>query len=97
MFLTDDFQFTGITARRSYTAASGNTLTQHFCPNCGTPLFVENSARPHHRTVRFGFLDPGHGLRPTASIWLEDAPDWAAIDPQLEHFQRQPPPPAEQK
>ena len=47
----------------------------------------------HMRSLRIGFLDEGHGLRPTVAIWLDDAPDWAVIDPAMEQFARQPPAP----
>ena len=43
--------------------------------------------------ARLGFLDEGHGLRPDTAIWLDDAPDWAVIDPALAQFDKQPPPP----
>ena len=95
-FLIDDFHLVGPTATHRYTAASGNTVAQHFCSICGTPLYAESSARPQFRTVRFGFLDPGHGLRPTMSIWTSEAPDWAVIDPALERFDHQPPLPVKQ-
>ncbi len=97
LFRIDDFHLAGETASHCYTAASGNTLTQHFCPGCGTPLFVVNSGRPQFRTVRFGFLDPDHGLRPEMSIWTQEAPDWAVIDPALERYDQQPPPPPSQE
>jgi hypothetical protein len=75
-------------------AASGNTISQAFCASCGTPVLGMSSARPHFRTFRLGFLDAGHDLRPQMAIWLEDAPAWAVIDPALERFERQPPPPS---
>jgi hypothetical protein len=40
---------------------------------------------------KLGFLDAGHGLRPTSAIWTSEAPDWAAIDPALEQHERQAP------
>ena len=43
--------------------------------------------------MRLGALDAGHGLKPDAAIWTEDAPQWAMIDPALEQWPRQPPPP----
>lgn len=78
----------------SYVASSGNTLTQSYCPSCGTPVFAQSSARPHMMTFRMGFLEEGHGLRPEMAIWTTDAPDWAVIDPALERHEGQPPAPA---
>jgi hypothetical protein len=93
MFLTIDIALAGETATHDFTAASGNIVTQHFCPQCGTAIFGQSSARPHIRSLRLGFIDEPHDLRPTAAIWLDDAPDWAMIDPALERFPRQAPPP----
>jgi hypothetical protein len=94
MFLCADVEMTGELATHSFTAASGNTLTQSFCPKCGTPIMGQSSGRMHLASIRFGFLDEGHGLAPSAAIWLVDAPQWATIDPSLERFDRQAPPPA---
>jgi hypothetical protein len=44
--------------------------------------------------IRLGTLDLPHDIKPLMAIWTEDAPAWAAIDPALEQFPRQPPPPS---
>jgi hypothetical protein len=44
-------------------------------------------------TFRLGFLDEGHGLAPTVAIWTEEMPQWAKVDPEMESWPRQPPPP----
>jgi hypothetical protein len=78
----------------SWPAASGNTLTFHFCPGCGTQVYGQSSARPTMKTVRFGVIDQPHDLAPQAVIWTDDAPAWAVFDPALDRFDRQPPAPA---
>lgn len=93
-FPTEAIAVTGTLGTHEFTAASGNTLTQFFCPQCGTPVMGRSSGRPHLSSVRFGFLDQGHGLKPQAAIWAEDMPDWASLDPSLERFGQQAPPPA---
>lgn len=93
MFHTGDVAIEGALASHTYVAASGNTLTHSFCPQCATQVMAQSSARPQFRTVRLGFLDPGHGLRPQMAIWTDDAPDWALFDPAMERHPRQPPPP----
>ena len=94
MFAAEAVHIEGDYAENPYVAASGNTIFHAFCPRCGTPLFSRAEVRPQFRTIRFGMLDEGHGLRPAAAIWTEEAPAWAVIDPALERFERQPPPPA---
>jgi hypothetical protein len=93
VFRTADIALAGALASHGFTAASGNTLTQFFCPSCGTPVYGQSSARLHLASIRLGFLDVGHGLKPDTTIWTEEAPDWAMIDPALQRFERQPPPP----
>lgn len=92
-FQTADVALSGTMATHDFTAASGNIVTQHFCPACGTPIFGQSSARRHLMSLRVGFLDEPHGLRPTTAFWLDDAPDWAHIDPLLERYPGQAPPP----
>lgn len=94
MFATADVDLSGELATYAYVAASGNTLTHSFCPRCGTPVMAQSSARPQFRTIRLGFLEPGHGLAPQMAIWTGDAPPWARIDPALEQHRGQPPAPA---
>lgn len=93
IFPTDATTVRGELASATWTAASGNTLTFHFCPSCGTQIYGQSSARPHLMTVRFGALDADHGLRPQMAIWTEEAPGWAVIDPTMEAWPQQPPPP----
>jgi len=93
IFRTEDVTIAGEVKSHGYVAASGNALTQWFCPACGTPVYAQSSARPQFRTIRFGTLDLPHDLKPQVAIWTDDAPAWAVIDPALEQFPQQPPPP----
>lgn len=93
MFATDDLAITGTLSNTSYTADSGNTLTQSFCGACGTPVMGQSSARPQFRTLRLGFLDDARDLTPTVAIWTDDAPAWVKFDPAMETHPRQPPAP----
>lgn len=93
IFATSTVTLDGELRRHSYDAPSGNTVHHDFCPQCGTPVLVTNKARPQIVGFRLGFLDEGHGLKPEIALWTDEAPDWAVIDPQLEQFGRQPPPP----
>lgn len=95
IFRATDISLRGELATHVYLASSGNVLTQSYCPDCGTPVMAQSSGRAQFRTVRFGFLEPGHGLAPDMAIWTQDAPSWAIIDPHLEQFAGQNPlPPA---
>jgi hypothetical protein len=93
IFLTADITVTGEVASNRRIAASGREIIWSFCPACGTQLFAASSAGPHMRAVRLGLLDD-HGLKPTIAIWTDDAPAGAMIDPAMEQYPAQPPPPA---
>jgi hypothetical protein len=93
IFRADDISMWGDLSQHSYTAASGNRLTQSYCGSCGTPVMAQSSARPEVAAIRLGFLDRNAGFVPQVAIWTEEAPDWATIDERLEQFPRQPPPP----
>lgn len=93
MFPTEAVTMTGALGTHSYLAPSGNTLTQSFCPACGTPVMGQSSGRPQFRTMRLGFIQPPHDLAPQMAIWTSEAPAWAQIDPALPRFEAQPPAP----
>lgn len=93
IFPAESVAIAGTLASSTWTAASGNTLTFHFCPSCGTQVYAQSSARPHLKTVRFGVLDQPHTLVPQVVIWTADAPHWAQINPALESWPQQPPAP----
>ena len=93
IFKTDDVNLSGAVGAWSYLAPSGNTLTQTFCRDCGTPVYAQSSARPHFMTFRLGFLDEPHGLAPEMIIWTAEKPEWAVVDPALPSHPGQPPAP----
>lgn len=93
IFNAEDVAVSGELAAATWVAQSGNTLTHWRCASCGNPVYGQSSARTHIKVVRLGILDAGHGLKPQAVIWTDDAPDWALIDPALESWPQQPPVP----
>lgn len=71
-------------------ADSGNHMLRSFCGECGTQLFSQSQEHAEFMVVRAGTLDDASGLRPLATIWTDSAPAWAAIDPAIPAFPRQP-------
>ena len=74
------------------TADSGNEMRRRFCPNCGTQLFANSSARPQYTAVRAGTLDDPSSVIPAINIWTSSAPAWACINSELECAEKQPAP-----
>jgi len=60
-------------------AESGNTLTFHFCPTCGSTVYWENAAFPDHVMVAIGsFADPTFPA-PTIAVWEDRRHPWVAL------------------
>ncbi|MFM1988098.1 MAG: hypothetical protein RJA99_1055 [Pseudomonadota bacterium] len=93
LFPTDRIALAGTPASFERRADSGNTITQRFCPACGTHLFSDSSGRPGLTVVRAGTLDDPSAFRPSANIWADRAPAWACLDATLDHHPGQPAPP----
>ncbi len=72
---------------------SGNTMTREFCPNCGSHLFVGNSARPTITAVRVGSIDDAHFVRPWANLYSSKALPFTYLGDDFENFDRMPPDP----
>ena len=74
-------------------ADSGNKMHRKFCPKCGVHLFSQAEVRPHILIVRAGTLDNQDNVKIDALIWTSSAPKWAYLDPNIPHFEKQPPVP----
>ena len=73
------------------TADSGNSVERGFCPTCGAQMYsrtVEPKGMPMR--VRAGTLNDPELMAPTAIIWADSAPSWAALDPNLIRHSRGP-------
>ena len=92
VFPTDKVAIEGEVRWYESVAESGNRMARGFCATCGTPLFSNADALPHFLIVRAGALDNPEPFRPQGTIWTDEAPSWAHVDPDLPQFPRQPPP-----
>lgn len=58
---------------------SGRTLTNHFCPSCGTTVYWEAESLPDHVGVAVGcFVDPDFPA-PQRSVFTKRKHAWLAI------------------
>ncbi len=67
-------------------ANSGNTLTTWSCPQCASPLFLQNSARPRIRTVCVGTLNHPDEVRVSAHIWTIRKLPWVVLPAEHRNF-----------
>ena len=79
---------TGKVKSYSVQAESNRTITRDFCPECGSPLFATT---PNLRAITVASFDDPSPFEPTLAIWLDSAPPWALIPPDIPQFPRNPP------
>lgn len=72
------------------TADSGNDKIHHFCPVCGTPVYLTFVAMPDVIAVHAASLDDPAAFRPQALTYSLRGHAWDAIDPSVPAFERMP-------
>src|SRR6516164_6576508 len=90
-FRNEQVTITGKSTAWERTAESGNVMTFHFCPTCGSTVFWENAGFPGLVSVAIGnFADPSFPA-PTLAVWEESRHPWVDLPPdtqQSEHLSR---------
>ena len=91
MVLNSAFSITGEPAVFDRPTESGATLSQHFCPGCGTPLYSQSSRAPDIRLIPVG-LFAGHNdwFVPRHLIFARRHQVWDVIDADIPQHQRYP-------
>ena len=92
-FASNSLTITGELRDYASTAESGNKMHRRFCTICGVHMFSEAEERPNIIVVRAGTLDESEDMKVEALIWISSAPSWAYLDPDLPHYEGQPPAP----
>jgi hypothetical protein len=72
------------------TGDSGNELTRHFCPECGSPLYTSSPHHPDSYYLKAGCLDDPTIVRATHQSWAKSRIPWATISPDLPSFSEAP-------
>lgn len=81
---------TGTPAVYEKPADSGHTMRRMFCIQCGSPVFLTNSARENLVVLYAGSLDDPSWVRPTRDIYTASAQPWDHLDPTLPKFPQMP-------
>src|SRR5258708_14886375 len=55
------------------TGDNGRTRFQHFCPECGSPLFTSGDGGPDDWGIRWGSIRQRDQLKPARQIWCRSA------------------------
>jgi hypothetical protein len=81
---------TGTPAVYEKQADSGNTMRRMFCSQCGSPVFLTNSARPNIVVLYAASVDDPSWVRPSRDIYTESAQPWDYMNPALAKFPKMP-------
>ena len=60
------------------TGDNGRTRYQHFCGECGSPLFTSGEGGPDDWGIRWGSIRQRGQLKPTRQIWCRSAVPWVS-------------------
>ena len=82
-FRPEQITVSGQTTAWKRKAESGNAVTFHFCPTCGSTVFWESEGFAGFIAVAIGsFADPDFPA-PTIAVWEQSRHPWAVVPPHL--------------
>ena len=80
-------RLTGPAKGHARIAASGATITRHFCPRCGTPLFAKTERAPDLVLLPAGLFEDPAWFAPSQAIFSRTHLDWDVLDTALPQYQ----------
>ena len=86
-FKVADFEVQGKAASFAVTSETGNTVTRHFCPACGSRIWNENTGRPGVVAVTVGCLDHSDWFAPEAVIFTKNRANWDVTSVDIPNFE----------
>ena len=92
-FKKDQVEISGELKSFDITAASGNTNRRHFCPNCGSRIYNEITAREGIIGIHVGCCDNNDWYEPNAVIYTDDRAGWDLTSADVPNHAAMPPPP----
>ncbi|WP_445679336.1 GFA family protein [Radicibacter daui] len=90
-FPRDAVELTGTAKGWDMVADSGNVKTRHFCPDCGSPVYMTFAAMPQFFTIRAASLDDPGRYQPQVVTYTSRGHAWDRLDPALPKFEKMPP------
>jgi len=82
----DQVTFEGQSKSWSKLADSGNKISFHFCPECGSDVhYVIEGKFAGLVAIPLGAFDDPYFTRPSFSVWEERKHDWVDVSGDIEH------------
>jgi len=76
MVRTADLTLTGTLSGHSVTGASGDIITRHFCPTCGTRVLNTGASTDERLVLHAGTLDDPSEFKPDIEIYCASSQPW---------------------
>lgn len=89
-FKADQVALSGDTKSFAVTADSGNINTRHFCPDCGSRIYSENSARAGVVGIAVGSCDDSAWFAPEFVVYEKDRAGWDITTDDIPHHDGMP-------
>ncbi len=91
MVSSESFSVQGDLQTYSSVGSSGQEVQRHFCPKCGSGIYLETGAAPGNAFVRAGTLDDAGWVKPQMHIFTVSKQPWFEISDSLPQFETMPP------
>ena len=78
-----DVKVTGPVKSFKHSVENGNVLSKEFCENCGSQMFVKNSARLGLFGLRAGSINEQEHVQPQINVYAGSKMDFTVLDPNL--------------
>ena len=86
-----DVTITGEMKSFDHGADSGNTLTKHFCPQCGSAMFGTSVGRPENIAIRGGQINEQDAVQPQFNVYAGSKMDCTILDDSIPAYDKMPP------
>ncbi len=92
-FKSEQFNVKGELKSFDTEADSGNVNRRYFCPECGSRIYNEITARPGIVGVHVGCADDNNWFAPDFVVYCSQRPEWDITTDKVPNFDEMPPPP----
>lgn len=91
MFMKEeDVKITGTPKTYQHHSDAGSLMTKHFCENCGSPMFAQNSNRPGMIALRAGTINEQEEFTPKANVYVSSMMNSTLLDDSIPAFEKMP-------
>lgn len=91
MVPSDGFEVRGKSQTYTVAGDSGKDVHRHFCPQCGSGVWLECDSDPGYVFLKAGTLDDAGWVKPDMHIFTVSGQPWVEVQDSLPRYERMPP------